>query len=411
MNLILDIAWTHVRAHMRQTAFAGAGVATGVGFSIMMAALMVGSQSDFIQRMVNSLPNITISDERRTPPLQPATKIFDAVEFHGLRPEARRRGIKNPLALMASLEAWLPGNVAPSVKVQAIIRYANHDIAATIIGIDPRREAKVSELPKQMRGANLNALYRATNAIVLGDRLAEKIGARIGANITLQSSAGAHFNSQVVGLFHSGVRQIDETTAYTLTKTGQILAGQTGMINELRVHLNDPLNARAIAARIEGETDYKAVSWQEANEDLLSAFVIRNIVMYAVVGAILLVASFGTYNIISTITHEKVRDIAIMKSLGLPERTVRTIFVVEALIIGLVGSLIGFALGYALCRGLGTVRITNPFVDSNYLPLAYDPLHYLLAGAVALASSVLAGYAPARKAAHENPVEIIRGAA
>jgi lipoprotein-releasing system permease protein len=411
MNLILDIAWTHVRAHMRQTAFAGAGVATGVGFSIMMAALMVGSQNDFIQRMVNSLPNITISDERRTPPLQPATKIFDAVEFHGLRPEARRRGIKNPLALMASLEAWLPGNVAPSVKVQAIIRYANHDIAATIIGIDPRREAKVSELPKQMRDANLNALYRATNAIVLGDRLAEKIGARIGANITLQSSAGAHFNSQVVGLFHSGVRQIDETTAYTLTKTGQILAGQTGMINELRVHLNDPLNARAIAARIEGESDYKAVSWQEANEDLLSAFVIRNIVMYAVVGAILLVASFGTYNIISTITHEKLRDIAIMKSLGLPERTVRTIFVVEALIIGLVGSLIGFALGYALCRGLGTVRITNPFVDSNYLPLAYDPLHYLLAGAVALASSVLAGYAPARKAAHENPVEIIRGAA
>ena len=283
MNLTFDIAWTHVRAHMRQTAFAGAGVATGVGFSIMMAALMVGSQNDFIQRMVNSLPTITISDERRTPPLQPATKMFDAVEFHGLRPEARRRGIKNPLALMASLEAWLPGNVAPSVKVQAIIRYANRDVAASIIGIDPRREAKVSELPKQIRGANLNALYRATNAIVLGDGLAEKIGARIGANITLQSSAGAHINSQVVGLFHSGVRQIDETTAYTLTKTGQILARQTGMINELRVHLNDPLNARAIAARIEGETDYKAVSWQEANEDLLSAFVIRNIVMYAVV--------------------------------------------------------------------------------------------------------------------------------
>jgi lipoprotein-releasing system permease protein len=178
MNLILDIAWTHVRAHMRQTAFAGAGVATGVGFSIMMAALMVGSQSDFIQRMVNSLPNITISDERRTPPLQPATKIFDAVEFHGLRPEARRRGIKNPLALMASLEAWLPGNVAPSVKVQAIIRYANHDIAATIIGIDPRREAKVSERrahrckyyaavergrPFQLAGGGLVPFRRASN--------------------------------------------------------------------------------------------------------------------------------------------------------------------------------------------------------------------------------------------------------
>jgi lipoprotein-releasing system permease protein len=279
-----------------------------------------------------------------------------------------------------------------------------------VIGIDPRREAKVSELPKQMRGASLNALYRATNAIVLGDRLAEKIGARIGANITLQTSEGANIGAQVVGFFHSGVRQIDETTAYVLTKTGQILARQTGMINELRVHLNDPLNARQVAARIENETGYKSVSWQEANEDLLSAFVIRNIIMYAVVGAILLVASFGTYNIISTITHEKARDIAILKSLGLPERTVRSIFVIEALIIGLAGSLIGFALGYALCRALGAVRITNPFVDSDYLPLAYDPLHYLLAGAVALVSSVSAGYAPARKAASEHPVEIIRGA-
>ena len=410
MNLVFDIAWTHVRAHVRQTGFAVAGVATGVGFSIMMAALMVGSQDDFVKRMINSLPHITVSDERRNPPPQPAEKLYDAVEIHNLTPEARRRGIKNPLATMAALEAWLPGAIAPSAKVQAIIRYANHDVAASIIGIDPRREAKVSELPKQMRGANLNALYRATNAIVLGDRLAEKIGARIGANITLQSSEGANINSQVVGFFHSGVRQIDETTAYVLTKTGQILARQTGMINELRVHLNDAMNARQDAARIENETGYKSVSWQEANEDLLSAFVIRNIIMYAVVGAILLVASFGTYNIISTITHEKARDIAIMKSLGLPEHTVRAIFVIEAAIIGLIGSLIGFALGYVLCRALGAVRISNPFIDSDYLPLAYDPLHYLLAGGVALASSVLAGYAPARKAASEHPVEIIRGA-
>jgi lipoprotein-releasing system permease protein len=178
----------------------------------------------------------------------------------------------------------------------------------------------------------------------------------------------------------------------------------------LRVHVNDPLASREVAARIESDTGYKSVSWQEANEDLLSTFIIRNIIMYAVVGAILLVASFGTYNIIATITHEKARDIAIMKSLGLTERTVRSIFVVEALIIGLAGAFAGFVLGYLLSRGLGAIRITNPFIDSDHLPLAYDPLHYLLAGLVALVSSVSAGYAPARKAAREHPVEIIRGA-
>ncbi len=410
MNLVFDIAWIHVRTRVRQTGFAVAGVATGVGFSIMMAALMQGSQDDFTQRLVNTLPHITVSDERRTPPVQPAQKFFDAAEIRGLKPEARRRGIKNPLAIMAALEAWLPGNVAPTVRVQAIIRYANRDVATSVIGIDPRREAQVSDLPKQMRGATLNALYRATNAIILGDRLSEKIGARIGANITLQTSEGARLTAQVVGFFHTGVRQVDDSTAYVLIKTGQILSRQTGLINELRIRLNDPLISREIAARVEKETGYKSVSWQEANEELLSTFIIRNIIMYAVVGAILLVASFGTYNIISTITHEKARDIAIMKSLGLSETTVRSIFVLEALIIGLAGALVGFGLGYLLSRALGAVKITNPFLDSDHLPLAYNYLHYLLAGLVALVSSVAAGYEPARKAARLYPVEIIRGA-
>lgn len=410
MNLVLDIAWTHVRARVRQTGFAVAGVATGVGFSIMMAALMQGSQDDFTRRLVDTLPHITVSDERRTPPLQPAQKFFDAAEIHGLKPEARRPGIKNPLAIMASLEAWLPGTVAPTVRVQAIIRYANRDIATSVIGVDPRREAKVSDLPKQMRGANLTALYRATNAIVLGDRLSEKIGARIGANITLQTSEGANLTAQVVGYFHSGIRQVDESTAYVLIKTGQILARQTGLINELRIRLNDPMISRGIATGVEKETGYKSVSWEEANEDLLSTFIIRNMIVYAVVGAILLVASFGTYNIISTITHEKARDIAIMKSLGLSEATVRSIFVIEALMIGLAGGLIGFGLGYLLTRGLGAVRISSPFMDTDHLPVTYSYLHYLLAGLVALASSVVAGYEPARKAAQLYPVEIIRGA-
>ena len=411
MNLVLDIAWTHVRARVRQTGFAVAGVATGVGFSIMMAALMQGSQDDFTQRLINTLPHITVSDERRTPPQQPAERLFDSAEIHGLTPEARRRGIKNPLATMAALEAWVPGEIAPTVRVPAIIRYANHDVATNIVGIDPRREGKVSDLPKQMRGGvTLTALFRATNAIIIGDGLAARIGARIGANITLQTSEGARLGAQVVGVFHSGVRGIDERTAYVLNKTGQILSQQTGLINELRLRLRDPLAAREIAARIENDTSYKSVSWQESNEDLLNTFIIRNIIMLTVVGAILLVASFGTYNIISTITHEKARDIAIMKSLGLSEVTVRSIFVLEALIIGLAGALTGFVLGYLLCRGLGMVRIKSPFLDTDRLPLTYSYVHYLLAGMVAMVSSVVAGYQPARKAARGNPVEIIRGA-
>ncbi len=410
MTLVLDIAFTHVRSRARQTLVAIAGVSIGVGFSIMMAALMQGSQDDFIRQLVNALPHITISDERRDPPMQPAESEYAAARIYGLTPERRRRGIKNPLATIASLEGWVPGAVAPSVKVQGILRYASRDVGTSIFGIDPHREPRVSDLVNQMRQGTLASLYRANNAIILGDRLAEKIGARVGANITVQTSEGARIDSQVVGFFHSGVRSIDESASYVLVRTAQILARQTGLVNEIRVRVTDPMAAREVSARIEQETRYKSVSWQEAHEDLLNTFVIRNLIMYTIVGAILLVASFGTYNIISTITHEKARDIAIMKSLGLSEGTVRAIFVIEGQILGLVGGLIGFVFGYLLCLALGSIEIKSPFLDATRLPLAYSPWHYAIALCVAMISSFAAGYIPARRAARLHPVEIIRGA-
>lgn len=410
MNLILDVALTHLRSRARQTLVAGAGVATGIGFSIMMAALMQGSQEDFIRQLVNALPHITVSDERRVPPLQPAETQFDAAELYNLTPEVRRRGIKNPLATMASLDAWLPGSIAPSVNVQGIIRYGSRDVGTTIYGIDPRREPKVSELANQIRQGTLRSLYTATNAIILGDRLADKIGAQLGANVTVQTSDGARINAQVVGMFHAGVQSIDEGTAYVLVRTAQILARQTGLVNQLRVRVTDPMSARDVSSRIENETGYKSVSWQEANEDLLSTFVIRNVIMYTIVGAILLVASFGTYNIISTITHEKARDIAIMKSLGLSEGTLRRMFVLEALLIGFGGGCLGFILGYILCLALGSIEFKSPFMDTTRIPLTYSAWHYAIAMFVALASSFAAGFMPARKAASVNPVDIIRGA-
>jgi lipoprotein-releasing system permease protein len=411
MNLVLDIALTHVRFRARQTLVAIAGVATGVGFSIMMAALMEGSQRDFTQQLIDALPHITVSDERRTSPPQPAEVAFAAAEIHGLTPETRRRGIKNPLAIMAILESWVPGAVAPSTKTQVLLRYAGRDVGASVVGIDPHREPKVSALATQMRQGTLVSLYRATNAIILGDRLAEKIGANLGANLTVQTSDGSRLSAQVVGLFHSGVRSVDESTAYVLVKTAQILAQQIGLVNEIRVRVGNPMAAKTVADRVERETGYKSVAWQEAHEDLLSAFVIRNIIMYTVVGAILLVASFGTYNIISTITYEKTRDIAILKSLGLSEATVRRIFVLEGLLIGIAGALLGWMLGQALTRLLGTIEFKiSGITDLTRLPLAYSFSHYLVAGAVALASSLVAGFFPARKAASVHPVDIIRGA-
>jgi lipoprotein-releasing system permease protein len=410
MSLIVTIAFTHIRARLRQSFVAMAGVATGVGFSVMMAALMQGSQDDFVRMLVDTMPHVTVSDERPQVPKQPAESTYAAAEIHGLSPETRRPGIKNPLATMAAVESWLPGEIAPSVQAKAILRYAGRDLSVAVIGIDPNREGRVSVLPQKMKAGTLQSLYRANNAIILGTRLADKLGARVGSTLSVTTTTGRTINAEVVGLFRMGVRQTDETVAYVLMKTAQVLAGQTGLVNELRVRIADPMDAPEIARRIADETGYKATAWIEAHEELMSAFQIRNVLMYTVVGAILLVASFGTWNIISTITHEKARDIAIMKSLGLSESTVRGIFVLEAMLIGLIGAVLGFIFGYLMTRGVGAIEFKSPFVDQNTLPVLYSPWHYAIAGAVAIVSSLVAGYFPARKAARVHPVEIIRGA-
>lgn len=410
MNLTLGIALTHVRNRARQTLVAVAGVATGVGFSIMMAAMMEGSQDDFIKTLVDALPHISISDDLREPTRQPADDAYAAAEIHGLTPIVRRRGIKNPAATIGALRGWVPGAMTPSVQSKAIVRFAGRNRSVTVVGIDPRTEPSVSTLASKMRLGTLASLYRANNAIIIGDRLAEKLGARVNSNLTLATTGDVNLTATVVGTFHSGFRMTDETTAYVLIKTAQVLENQTGLVNEIRVRTNNPMDARLIAERIGAETGYKSISWQESQEDLLSTIQMRNVLMYTIVGAILLVASFGTYNIISTITHEKTRDIAIMKSLGFRARTVRRIFLIEALVIGLVGAVIGWGLGYLLCLGLGSLEFKTPFSDSNRLPIAYTWVHYAIATSVALGSSVIAGYFPARKAARLHPVDIIRGA-
>lgn len=410
MKLVIDIAWTHVTARLRQTFVGIFGVATGIGFSVMMAGLMEGSQNDFIRQLVDSMPHIAVTDEQRQAPVQPASQQFDAVEFRSLSTETERRGIKNPLALIEALESWIPGAVAPSVTTKALIHSGGRDLAVTVIGIDPKREARVSKLESQMKAGQLSSLFKASNAIILGDGLAQKLGVSVGATLSLATTTGTPVFARVVGLSHAGNRMTDDNQAVVLLKTAQILDGRTALINEIRIRVDDVMAAEDIANRIERQISYKSTSWQESHQDILSAFQIRNAIMVMVVGAILLVASFGTYNIISTITHEKTHDIAIMKSVGLRAATVRSIFVLEAAFIGGAGTIVGWILGYLLCFFVGMIEFRSGFTDMTHLPILYAPKHYAVSGGVGMLSSLIAGYFPARKAARVQPVDIIRGA-
>ena len=124
----------------------------------------------------------------------------------------------------------------------------------------------------------------------------------------------------------------------------------------------------------------------------------------------LIVAAFGIFNIITTVIHEKERDIAILKSIGFDEAAIRGIFLFEGVVVGVIGTLIGWALGYGLTELLASVRFSvEGFVKSEGFVLYYTFKHYLIAGSFAMVAALAASYLPARKAAAVNPVDIIRG--
>jgi lipoprotein-releasing system permease protein len=410
-NLLFDIAWTHVTARVRQTLVGMAGVAMGVGFTIMMAGLMQGSQIDFLRQLVDTMPHVIVEDERRAVPTQPADQEYAAVQISSVANVNSRPGIKHPDTVMASLRSWIPGDVAPSVRTTAIIDHGGGRIGITLVGIDPRLEVRVSKLASQMREGQIADLSRAPNAIIIGQALAEKLAVKTGNTVLLVGGQGSEVSSTVVGIFRSGLRRVDEGQIYALISVAQVMMGQSGIVNELRLRLNDPLVAQKVATQVEAQTGYKSVSWEEANSDLLSSFSVRDFIVLTVMAAMLLTSSFATYNIISTITHEKRQDIAIMKSLGMREYSVRRIFIIEAAIIGVVGILCGWLLGYLLCYGWSHITIYNPLTGTTVpLSVYYSPMHYIVVGGISLLCCTGAAFFPARKATRVHPVEIIRGA-
>ena len=412
MRLVPDIAFTHIAGRTRQTIVAILGVALGVGFSIAMTALMRGTETDFIEQMVNSMPHVQITDETREPARQPAEEMFAAVRIAGLRPREDVRGIRNPAAALAAIESWVPGEVAQSLRTQGVTRYAGREVGAAIIGIDPDAERRVSSIAEDFTEGSFQALVAGGNNIVIGDRMAERLGARLGTTISVVSSTGITRPFRIVGLFHTGTTARDEGEAFVLLKNAQILSERANAINEIRIRLDNPDAAVEVARRAEAQLGYKAEPWQEANESLLEALVVRNVVMYTVVGAIMLVAGFGIYNIVSTITHEKARDIAILKSLGFSQGDIQRIFLIEGLAIGAAGSALGWLLGLGLVVALSQVKfeVASAGQELTHLPLAWSIWHYLIAASFALVSAGIAGYLPARQAARLNPVDIIRGA-
>lgn len=412
MSLYFTIAIKHILARKRQSFVSLLGIIIGVGFFLAIASLMQGSQNDFIKRLIDNAPHITVSDEYREARRQPVKQIYDdaVVELRSVQPLPETRGIRGYKQVVEDLKARQGVRASATLTGQAILNYAGRDNAIVLNGMIPADMKELTTVEENMKVGSVDDLIANRNGIIVGAELTRRLMLEVGDNITLTASTGQVRTFKIVGIFQTGSLQYDDTHTFTDIKRVQAMMNKSNRANTIIIKMDDSSKARELASEIEGKIGYKSVSWQEASEDIMSTLAIRNIIMYTVVSAVLLVAAFGIYNIIFTIIMEKQKDIAILKSMGFRAGDIKKIFIIQGCILGTGGVLFGLPFGCLLMLALEQITFEPPGVSEPItMPLDWSAPQFIIAGAFAFTAAVLASYLPAKKGASVLPVDILRG--
>jgi len=417
MYLTFKIAMEYLWNRKRQAIISILGVVLGVAFFIAISGMMRGVHNYFIEQLIDVAPHVRVMDEYRHPDLQPVHQLYPGslVLLHGLKPKDEIKGIRPRERIIRSLKEIEGSLISPILMGEAFLRYGGKDVAAAVIGINPTMERKASNLESDMVQGSLNNLLTNSNGIILGKDLVKKLGADMGAKLSVVSSAGVVRKMKIVGIFDTDVPEFDGSTSYTVLKKAQVLHNKDNTINQINIRLEDINKAPKIAADIESRFGYKTESWQETYASLFDMFIIEDAIMYSTVAAILLVAGFGIFNIISTSVNEKSKDIAILKSMGFSEYDIRMIFLFQGMLVGIVGSIMGCGFGAVLVDLMANIKFEMG--DEIQLPVEFDgfPMYrsiwlYVWGSIMAIIASMLSAYFPAKHAASLRPVDIIRGA-
>lgn len=412
MRLLIYIALRHLLARKRQSIVSLLGIILGVAFFLAISSLMRGSETDFIRRLVDNVPHIFVTDEYRNPRKQPIEEIYThgAIEIIGVKPVTETRGIRGYRQIIEYLRSIPNVQASPILGGQGVLSFAGKDFAIFMDGMIPEDIKDVVTIQNYMITGSIEDLVSNPDGIIIGHELSRILSISYGDNITVTSPTGQVRVFKVLGIFRTGRSEYDISHSFVSIKRMQTFLNRPNRVNHIIVKLPDPYQAKIVANDIENRIGYKSVSWQETSEDILSVLVIRNIIMYTVVSAVLVVAAFGIYNVISTVVLEKQRDIAILKSIGFHATDIKRIFIFQGIALGIVGCLIGLPLGSAIMRSMMQIKFKPPGgTEIVQMPIDWGWEQFAIAAAFAMVASVMAAVLPARKAASVQPVDILRG--
>ena len=299
----------------------------------------------------------------------------------------------------------------PQLRAQIFYLSGSIELGGNLVGIDIMEEVRLSNMRDYIVQGSAEALKNTDNGILLGAGLAQKMSLGVGDRVQISTIRGDIFPLKIVGIYQSGIADIDNIQSYANIKAVQRILGEAqNYVTDINIKLFDIAAAPSMAKKLEKQFKIKATDINEANAQFETGSNIRNLITYAVSITLLIVAGFGIYNILNMLIYEKMKDIAILKATGFSGKDVQLIFMSQAMIIGAVGGVLGLAIGYGLSRLIDNVPFnTEALPTITTYPINYNIGYYIIGISFALISTFIAGYLPSNKAKRIDPVRIIRG--
>jgi lipoprotein-releasing system permease protein len=374
------------------------GVAVGVMALVIALALMTGLQQEVRDRILGSSPHVFVW---------------------------KYGGIADYRAEAAALQK-VPGVVgaAPAILGKALVTSPAGEAFITLKGIDPALEPGVTDVRTALEQGSLDALEERGEqpaGILLGRDLASRLELEVGDDVSVLTPQGTLSpmgviprtrRLQVAGIFRLGLYEFDSAYGFVSLDVAKRLVGRDD-VELIQLRVADMLTAPEIAESIPSivGNEYVTENWRDMNQSLFSALWIEKMAISLTIGLIVMVAALNIVASLILLVMEKHRDIAILKTMGAGARSVTTVFMMQGLIIGIVGTVVGAAAGVGLALVADRyrlIRIPMDVYQVSHVPFVLEPLDIVIVVAAAVAVCFVATIYPARQAARLDPAQALR---
>ena len=408
MNRLTPFEWIAAFRFMRegliQTLLIVLGVALGVAVIVFMSALLSGLQANIVRRTLNYMaPIVIVPPDQVARPLRAGEAAQVAAQ---VQPRSQQlRSIDQWQKVRTQVEQ-VPGVIAvtPVVSGPGFALRGDANKAVTITGIEPESYFRVIALAEKIVSGRFSV---GTSDIIIGIELAKDLGANIGDKLRLTTATGAAATLTVIGIFDFGNKGVNQRNVYIGLRVAQNLLDLVGGVSSIEIRVSEPFAAEQIAQTIQAGTGQQADSWIKTNAQFFTAMAaqtLSNTVIRFFVG---LTAALGIASVLVVSVVQKSKEIGILRAMGTSREQVLRLFLIQGGVMGLAGSVVGSALGWAFLlswRGMAK----NPDGTPLFI-VEIEPMLFVIAAAGATLVGILAAVVPARRAARLDPVVAIRG--